>query len=63
MNKLLYFLDGPRTFPKPIGHIEVVGKWHLACMTWLPTKTKPRVEATRFISLSYDEMKTSDKQS
>jgi hypothetical protein len=33
MNKLLHFLDGPRTFQKPIGQIKMVGKWHLACKT------------------------------
>jgi hypothetical protein len=40
MNKLLHFFDGPKNFPKPIGQTEVVGKWHLTCMTWLSTKPK-----------------------
>jgi hypothetical protein len=40
MNKLLHFLDGPRTFQKPIGQTEMVGKWHLECKTWLSTKPK-----------------------
>ncbi len=39
MSKLLHFLDA-KNFPKPIGQTQVVGRWHLAYMTWLSTNPK-----------------------
>jgi hypothetical protein len=39
MSKLLHFLD-VKNFPKPVVQTKVVGRWHLACKTWLSTKPK-----------------------